>query len=60
MELYIVRRLSFLFLLWLPLVNILTSTLFLLIPYWIFTGKIIYECKYFNAINDWHYKLKSN
>lgn len=54
----VIRRLLFLFLSWLPLVNICITTLFILIPYWLLTGKIAYECKYFVAINEWHWNLK--
>lgn len=54
----VVRRLLFLLLVWLPLLNICVTTLFILTPYWLLTGRIAYEIPCFAAINEWHWNLK--
>lgn len=53
----IFKRLIFLLLIWLPFFNIAFSTIFLLIPYWVKTGKVIYDSKFFKKVNDFHQQL---
>lgn len=51
-EVYILRRLCWVILTPLYLVNIIVGGI-LLIPYWIVTGEDYFETKYFKAIMKW-------
>lgn len=35
----------------------MVSATLLLIPYWIFSGKVIYDTKFFNSFPNWSNKL---
>lgn len=58
-DMKIIKRLIFILFIWVPMLNI-TLESFMLLPYWVITGKITYESKLFKFIDDWYFNLIKN
>lgn len=52
----ILKRLLFILLIWVPLLNMLFAMI-LVAPYFIITGKFIFDAKLFKLIMNLHYNL---
>jgi len=55
----IIKRILFILFLWAPALNVIFAVFIALVPYWVITGNIYFEAKYFKFIQNWHWGLKS-